>query len=104
MDYRKEFRVDPGDKVKLNKRDPAYTGKLRSEDDAKGQIETYHKKLVPAAGAPLRRAQALDPGRPAGARRRREGRHDQTRVFTVLNPQGVHVASFKQPTPDRARA
>ena len=38
MDYRKEFRVDSGDKLRLNKLDPAYKGKflqleLTVEDD-----------------------------------------------------------------------
>ena len=50
MDYRKEFRVDPGEKVRLNKRDPAYTGKHHAEDDAKELIDTYHKKLARQQG------------------------------------------------------
>src|SRR5580704_7839231 len=97
MDYRKEFRVDPGDKVKLNKRDPAYTGKVRSEADAKEQIETYHKKLARQQGllyaehkhSILVVLQALDAGGKDGTIKH---------VFSVMNPQGVHVASFKQPT------
>ena len=97
MDYRKEFRVDPGDKVKLNKRDPAYTGKHRSEDDAKEHIETYHKKLAHQQGllyaehkhSILVVLQALDAGGKDGTIKH---------VFSAINPQGVHVASFKQPT------
>jgi PPK2 family polyphosphate:nucleotide phosphotransferase len=98
MDYRKEFRVEPGDKVKLNKIDPAYTGKVRSEADAKEQIETYHKKLARQQGllyaehkhSILVVLQALDAGGKDGTIKH---------VFSVMNPQGVHVASFKQPTP-----
>ena len=43
MDYRKEFRVEPDAKVKLNKLDPAYTGKHESPDEAKQEIEAYRK-------------------------------------------------------------
>src|SRR5271170_735751 len=97
MDYRKEFRVDPGDKVKLNKRDPAYTGKHHSEDDAKELIDTYHKKLARQQGllyaehkhSILVVLQALDAGGKDGTIKH---------VFSTMNPQGVHVASFKQPT------
>src|SRR5580704_8596705 len=98
MDYRKEFRVDPGDKVKLNKRDPAYTGKHHSEDDAKELTDTYHKKLARQQGllyaehkhSVLVVLQALDAGGKDGTIKH---------VFSEANPQGVDVASFKQPTP-----
>ena len=35
MDYRKQFRVKPGQKVRLSKLDPGYTGKLDSDMAAK---------------------------------------------------------------------
>jgi len=97
MDYRKEFRIDPDDKVKLNKRDPADTGKM-SPDEAKPEIEHYLKKLFNQQAllyaehkhSILIVLQALDAG----------GKDSTIKhVFTALNPQGAFVASFKQPTP-----
>ena len=98
MDYRKEFRIDPDDKVKLNKRDPAYTGKHKSEDEAKQEIERYLQKLFDQQAllyaehkhSILVVLQALDAGGKDGTIKH---------VFTALNPQGTFVASFKQPTP-----
>ena len=46
LDYRKKFRVKPGDKPRLHKLDPAYTGKHESEDAAKQETEHYLKKLT----------------------------------------------------------
>jgi PPK2 family polyphosphate:nucleotide phosphotransferase len=98
MDYRKELRIDPDDKVKLHKRDPAYTGKHASEDEAKREIERYSQKLFDQQAllyaehthSILVVLQALDAGGKDGTIKH---------VFTALNPQGAFVASFKQPTP-----
>ncbi len=98
MDYRKEFRVQPDAKVKLNKLDPGYTGKHASHDDAKPEIEGYLKKLFHQQNllyaehtrSILVVLQALDAGGKDGTIKH---------VFTALNPQGTSVASFKQPTP-----
>jgi PPK2 family polyphosphate:nucleotide phosphotransferase len=98
MDYRKEFRVHPGAKVKLNKLDPAYTGKHHAEGDAKLELEAYRKKLFRQQGllyaehkhSILVVLQALDAGGKDGT---------INHVFSTLNPQGAYVASFKQPTP-----
>ena len=46
MDYRKKFRVNPGEKLRLNKLDPSFTGKHESEDDAKEETEHYPRKLA----------------------------------------------------------
>jgi len=46
MDYRKEFRVDSGDKLRLNKLDPAYKGKHPSEADP--HAEPYRSILEKA--------------------------------------------------------
>ena len=98
MDYRKEFRVDPGAKIKLKKLDPAYTGKHLSHDEAKKEIETYLQKLFDQQAllyaehkhSILVVLQALDAGGKDGTIKH---------VFTALNPQGTFVTSFKQPTP-----
>src|SRR5208282_859040 len=97
LDYRKKFRVDPDAKVKLNKLDPAYTGKHESEAVAKQEIEHYLKKLTHQQAllyaehkhAILIVLQAVDAGGKDGTIKH---------VFGPINPQGVRVASFKQPT------
>lgn len=97
MDYRKKFRVHPGDKVKLSKLDPAYMGKHESEDAAKEETERYLRKLAHQQAvlyaehkhAILVVLQALDAGGKDGTIKH---------VFSSVNPQGVRVASFKQPT------
>ncbi len=98
MDYRKEFRVEPDAKVKLNKLDPAYTGKHELHDEAKKETEVYLRKLFKQqillyaehTHSILVVLQALDAGGKDGTIKH---------VFTALNPQGTQVVSFKQPTP-----
>ncbi len=98
MDYRKKFRVDPHAKLKLSKLDPAYTGKHESEAEAKEETEHYLKKLAHQQAllyaehkhAILIVLQAVDAGGKDGTIKH---------VFGPINPQGVFVASFKQPTP-----
>jgi PPK2 family polyphosphate:nucleotide phosphotransferase len=99
MDYRKEFRVEPDGKVRLNKLDPAYTGKHGSPEEAKKEIDTYLQKLFRQQAllyaehkhSILVVLQALDAGGKDGTIKH---------VFTALNPQGAAVASLKQPTPN----
>ncbi len=98
MDYRKQFRVKPGQKVRLNKLDPSDTGKLASEDEAKDDVKGYLKELAHQQDllyaehkhSVLVVLQAMDAGGKDGTIRH---------VFSGVNPQGVDVASFKQPTP-----
>ena len=98
MDYRKQFRVKPGQKLNLNKLDPACKAKHASEAEAKEEAErclmelarqqtllyAEHKHSV------LIVLQAMDAGGKDGTIKH---------VFSGVNPQGVDVASFKQPTP-----
>jgi PPK2 family polyphosphate:nucleotide phosphotransferase len=98
MDYRKEFRVDPGDKLRMKKLDPAYKGKHTSEVEAKQDTENYRQKLgrqqavlyAEHKQSILVVLQALDAGGKDGT---------VNHVFSALNPQGVRVAAFKQPSP-----
>jgi len=98
MDYRKAFRVEPDSKARLAKIDPSQKGKHESEETAKAELETYGQKLFKQQSllyaehkhSVLVVLQALDAGGKDGAIKH---------VFTALNPQGVHVASFKGPTP-----
>ena len=98
LDYRKQFRVKPGEKVRLNKLDPSDTGKLNPRTTAKEDAEHYLKELgrqqvllyAEHKHAVLIVLQAMDAGGKDGTIRH---------VFSGVNPQGVDVASFKQPTP-----
>lgn len=98
MDYRNQFRVKPGEKVRLNKLDPSYTGKLKSDAEGKEESEHYLKELARQQSllyaehkhSVLVVLQAMDAGGKDGTIRH---------VFSGVNPQGVDVASFKQPTP-----
>ena len=97
MDYRKQFRVKSGQKVRLNKLDPVYSGKHKSEAEAKEEAEGYLKKLARQQDllyaehkhSVLVVLQAMDAGGKDGTIKH---------VFSGVNPQGVAVASFKQPT------
>jgi PPK2 family polyphosphate:nucleotide phosphotransferase len=97
LDYRKKFRVHPHAKVKLSKLDPGYAGEHESEAEAKQETEHYLKKLARQQAllyaehknAVLIVLQAMDAGGKDGTIKH---------VFSSVNPQGVSVASFKQPT------
>jgi PPK2 family polyphosphate:nucleotide phosphotransferase len=97
LDYRKQFRVKPGEKLRLNKLDPAYKDKHESEAEAKEETEHFLKKLTRQQAllsaehkhSVLIVLQAMDAGGKDGTIKH---------VFSGVNPQGVGVASFKQPT------
>jgi PPK2 family polyphosphate:nucleotide phosphotransferase len=97
VDYRKQFCVKPGEKVRLNKLNPSSTGKLTSEDEGKEDVEHYLKRVAHQQvllyaehkHSVLVVLQAMDAGGKDGTIRH---------VFSGVNPQGVDVASFKQPT------
>ena len=101
MDYRKRFRVDPNDKLRLDKLDPGYKGEHASEDEAKRETEHFREKLARQQAllyaqrkhAVLVVLQALDAGGKDGAIHH---------VVSALNPQGARVAGFKVPTSTEA--
>jgi PPK2 family polyphosphate:nucleotide phosphotransferase len=101
VNYGKKFRVEPGEKVRLAKINPAYSGKHPSHEDAMPAIQKNLERmaklqyLLYADGSQslLVVLQALDAGGKDGVIRH---------VFTGMNPQGVSVATFKQPTPIEA--
>jgi PPK2 family polyphosphate:nucleotide phosphotransferase len=98
MDTGKAFRVDPDSKVKLAKLDPAFTGNHESEEAAKDEMQAFERKLTRQQAllyaehkhSILIVLQALDAGGKDGTIKH---------VFSVVNPQGVRVVGFKQPTP-----
>jgi PPK2 family polyphosphate:nucleotide phosphotransferase len=97
MDYRKRFRVAQEEKVRLAEIDPAYTGKHASHEKALQVIRRDIARmdrlqyLLYADGKQslLIVLQALDAGGKDGVVRH---------LFSGMNPQGVSVACFKQPT------
>jgi PPK2 family polyphosphate:nucleotide phosphotransferase len=97
LDYRKLFRVKPGQKLKLNKLDPTYKATHASEDAAKEDAERYLKELARQQSllyaehkhSVLIVLQAMDAGGKDGTIKH---------VFSGVNPQGVRVARYNQPT------
>jgi len=97
MDYRQEFLVEPGAKVKLARIDPSYAGRHLSEDKAKAEIEKYRAKLTEQQllmyaekkHSVLIVLQALDGGGKDGT---------VNHVMSAMNPQGTTVTAFKVPT------
>ncbi len=45
MDYRRKFIVEPGDKVRLAKIDPSYTGEHESHEDAAPEILKHVERM-----------------------------------------------------------
>ena len=97
MDYRKEFIVAPGDSVKLDSIDANYTGKIESSEEADAQLEKHHKTLRELQylmyAEDKRSLLIVLQGRDAAGK-------DGTirKVFSVMNPQGCTVKSFKVPS------
>jgi PPK2 family polyphosphate:nucleotide phosphotransferase len=98
LDYRKKFRVKPGEKLRLSKLDPSFTGEHESDAMAKEATERARAKLAREQNllyaehkhSILVVLQAMDAGGKDGTIKH---------VFSGVNPQGVRVARFNQPTP-----
>jgi PPK2 family polyphosphate:nucleotide phosphotransferase len=97
MDFRKEFVVEPGAKVRLSKIDPSYKGKYESRDKAAPEFAKHVERmaklqyLLYADGSQsiLVVLQAPDAAGKDGTVRH---------VFSGMNPQGTFVFGFKQPS------
>jgi PPK2 family polyphosphate:nucleotide phosphotransferase len=101
MDYRKNFMVEPGAKVRLSKIDPSYTGKHETHERALPEIQKHVERmdklqyLLYADGSQslLVVLQALDAAGKDGVIRH---------VFSGMNPEGTSVFGFKQPSKEEA--
>jgi PPK2 family polyphosphate:nucleotide phosphotransferase len=99
MDFRKKFLVKPGHKFKLADIDPGFHGRHQSEQDAKQELEQTNAKLTAMqrlfygdrSRALLIVLQGID-----GAGKDGTCWH----VISAMDPQGVKVQGFKQPTPE----
>jgi PPK2 family polyphosphate:nucleotide phosphotransferase len=98
MDFRDRFLVRPGRKFKLSHVDPAFHGKFTSEEEAQPELDRYKQKLTDMQRlfygdrnhALLIVLQGID-----GAGKDGTCWH----VIGAMDPQGVKVQGFKQPTP-----
>jgi len=101
MDYRKNFLVEPGAKVRVSKIDASYTGKHETHEKALPEIQAHVERmdklqyLLYADGnqSLLVVLQALDAAGKDGVIRH---------VFSGMNPQGTSVFGFKQPSKEEA--
>ena len=101
MDYRKALRVEPGTKPHLDRIDPSFTGKHDSHETAAAEIAEHvaHMTVLQnllyadAAQSLLIVLQGLDAAGKDGVIRH---------VFSSMSPQGVSVASFRQPSKEEA--
>jgi polyphosphate kinase 2 (PPK2 family) len=97
MDFRQKFFVEPGAKVRLDRIDPAYTGKHESHEKAAPAIAKQVARmdrlqsLLYADGnqSLLVVLQRLDAGGKDGVIRH---------LFSGMNPQGTAAVGFKSPT------
>jgi polyphosphate kinase 2 (PPK2 family) len=98
MGYRKQFVVEPEQRLQLKHRDPAFKGGLETRKTATAELEHCRQRLArqqrlmyaEKKHALLIVLQALDAGGKDGT---------VNHVFSALNPQGASVTGFKQPTP-----
>jgi PPK2 family polyphosphate:nucleotide phosphotransferase len=99
MDYREQFAVKPGDKVRLGKIDPGFKGDHESGDKAADDIARLKQKLgqhqsmlyAEKLHSVLIVLQAPDAAGKDGT---------VNHVFSAFNAQGARVVGFKQPTPE----
>jgi PPK2 family polyphosphate:nucleotide phosphotransferase len=97
MDFRKEFVVEPGAKVRLSKIDPSHKGKYESREQAAPDIAKNMQRMdklqyllcADDSQSLLIVLQALDAGGKDGTVRH---------VFSGMNPQGTRAFDFKQPS------
>ncbi len=101
MDFRKKFLVKPGSKVRLKDIDPDFHGKHESEKDAARDLDHYRDKLTSMQrlfyGDRSRGLLIVLQGIDAAGK-------DGTcwHVVGAMNPQGVKVTGFKEPTPQES--
>lgn len=97
MDFRKQFRVKPGEKVKLSKVDPDFVGdwsdkeaaKERTQENAALLADLQYQLYSENRRSLLIILQAMDAGGKDGT---------INHVLAPMNPQGCRVQNFKSPT------
>lgn len=93
------FRVEPKTKVKLRDIDPSFHGKHTDKESAAAELAKHEERMrelqyrlyASSTNAVLIILQGMDTSGKDGT---------VAHVFRAMNPQGVTVASFKEPTPE----
>ena len=101
MDYRQQFIVEPGTKVKLDKIDASYTGEHQTREQALPETEQHCQRLrdlqylmyAEDKRSLLVCLQAMDAGGKDGT---------IGHVIGAMNPQGCSVHAFKPPSAEGA--
>jgi PPK2 family polyphosphate:nucleotide phosphotransferase len=101
MNHRKQFVVEPGQKVRLAKINPSDTGGPESREEALAETQRHVARMdalqyllyANAEQSLLVVLQALDAAGKDGVVRH---------LFSGMNPQGTAVVGFRQPTPIEA--
>ena len=99
MNYREEFLVKPGDRVRLNDFDPGFEDKHENKKSALlkiGKLQQRMDELQFQLYAEQKRSLLICLQGPDAAGKDGVIRH----VIRSMNPQGCRVASFKQPSPE----
>jgi PPK2 family polyphosphate:nucleotide phosphotransferase len=99
MNYSKKFVVEPGSKVRLGKIDADYSGRHESRDEAVKEAASAVERIArlqyllyaDASQSLLIVLQGLDAAGKDGTIQH---------LFSSMNPQGIFVASFKEPSRD----
>jgi PPK2 family polyphosphate:nucleotide phosphotransferase len=98
----KDFLVPPGEKIKLSDYDPGFTGPYKQKEEAQSKLEKDVEKLAQLQDvlyashqyAVLIVLQGMDTA----------GKDSIIKhVMSGVNPQGVHVKSFKQPSEEELK-
>lgn len=98
MDFRETFRVEPGKKCRLSDVDPNQHGKHESEEKARADLDANKLRIAALQrklyGEGKRSILIILQGMDSAGK-------DGTlwHVLSALDPLGVHVTDFKQPTP-----
>jgi PPK2 family polyphosphate:nucleotide phosphotransferase len=99
MNLSAAFRVEPKGKVKLRDIDPSFHGKHTDKESAAAELAKHEERMrelqyrlyASSTNAVLIILQGMDTSGKDGT---------IAHVFSAMNPQGVTVASFKNPTPE----
>jgi PPK2 family polyphosphate:nucleotide phosphotransferase len=97
MEFSKRFRVEPGDKVKLDRIDSGFTDRHKNADGAAKGIESDRLKLLELQGllnaergrSLLLCLQGMDTAGKDGT---------INHIFSAMNPKGCRVVDFRQPS------
>jgi PPK2 family polyphosphate:nucleotide phosphotransferase len=101
MNFATLFRVEPGSTTRLDRIDPGYHGKYASQQDAASELSNNLERITKQQRklyADRTHALLIVLQGPDGSGKDGTCWH----VISAMDPQGVQVKSFKQPTPEES--